>query len=473
MSDHGNLDPRAVRGELMGELERMLREKLAERPDDLKLHVRLAELYYETGREAQFLAQAQIIRELFQVNLDSPDWKQIAAIGRRIAPHSPIFSDAQPAPARPEPKRFRRFGDAPEEAPYFRRIEKGLAALQLGPKFLYELDRRLIVVCNRPSSLLPLHRWSEQLGGARILLKREDQMQPGTPLIAAVAGQILLAQRLGYSEVVTGSVYGQKGIVMASLAAHMGMRATIFMDSEDTHQQSTNVLRMWACGAVVETLEPDSRTRDVRQAALRYCMEKPDQRFLVMGLESGPPPYPKFSMDCVGVVGREVLAQCRSQFQRAPDLLVARGLGTADAFSFLSPFKGSAKARLVCVNPKLPEPEAKPGRVQLTGSQRDLANAIMEATDYPAVEREHAEIRRSGRVEYVDGDPEAGRAAIRDVARMEGVILPMRTAQAVAYAAQQARTMPREALVVVNLVERADKDIWDIGDALGLPMLRQ
>ena len=452
----------------------MLRERLAERPEDARLHIRLAELYYEAGREDAFLRQAQTVRNLYRGNLDSTDWQQLATIGRRVAPESPLFDTGQPARALDA---SRRLGDTHGAKPYFDRINERYNELNLGSRFLAELDRALVVLANRPSSLLHARRFSEQLGGAQIVLKREDLMGPGAPLIAAVAGQILMAKKLGYDEVVTGSVYGQKGVVMASLAARIGIKATVFMDGEDTHQQSASVLRMWACGADVEIVDPQSRNTDARVVALRHCIRDPEKRFMVMGLESAPEPFPTLSLNCVGVVGRELRIQVRSQFKRGPDLLVSRGLGTADALGFLSAFLGSGK-RLVCVNAggslvpaaaraNADDPFSVGGKA-LTESQRNLANAILEASDYPAVEREHALLHDSGEVEYVDGDPGLARNVIRQLARLEGVIPAVRTAHALAWAAEAARQMPPDRVVVVNMVEHVEKDMTDIGEALGI-----
>ena len=468
--------PDDLRKELFDDLEGILREKIAQRPDDVRLHIRLAELYYEAGREEAFLRQAQTVRNLFRGNLDSADWQQLVTSGRRIAPDSPLFAGERVAATETV---TRRLGDTSGSRPYFEAIQERYASLKLGQRFLAELDRALVVLANRPSSLLHVRRYSEKVGGAQIALKREDLMGPGTPLIAAVAGQVLLAKKLGFTEVVTGSVYGQKGVVMASMAASFGLRATIYMDGEDTHQQSANVLRMWACGADVEIIDPQTRNTDPRVVALRHCLMKPDERFMVMGLESAPEPYPTLTLDCVGVVGRELRMQVRSQFKRGPDLLVARGKGTADALGFLSPFLGSG-TRMVCVNAggslqRSPKPitDQDPfaiGGKALTEAQRNLANAILEASDYPAVEREHSLLQATGEVEYVEGDPAAARLAIKQLARLEGVIPAVRSAHALAWAAAAAKEMDKDQVVVVNLVEQAEKDITDIGEALGLKL---
>lgn len=473
-TDNNDQAPDASRKALFDDLEGMLRERLALRPDDVRVHVRLAELYYEAGREEAFLRQAQTVRNLFRGNLDSTDWQQLATIGRRIAPSSPLFTSEREATAEAV---TRRLGDTRGSKPYFASINERYADLKLGDRFLVELDRALVGLANRPSSLLHARRYSEKLGGAQIVLKREDMMGPGAALIAAVAGQVLVARKLGFTEVVTGSIYGQKGVVMASLAASVGIKATVFMDGEDTHQQSANVLRMWACGADVEIVDPSSRNPDPRIVALRHCLSEPDKRFMVMGLESAPEPFPTLALDCVGVVGRELRIQVRSQFKRGPDVLVARGSGTADALGFLSPYLGSGK-RLVCVNGSgslrrepgagsEQDPFAVGGKA-LTESQRNLANAILEASDYPAVEREHSQLQASGEVEYVDGDPVQARNAIKQLARLEGVIPAVRTAHAIAWAAEAAKQMPKDQVVVVNMVEHVEKDISEIGEALGI-----
>lgn len=474
------LSKESVRKGLFEDLEVMLRERLSVEPDNLKLHVRLAELYYEASKEEAFLRQAQIIRDLFRGNLDSADWQQIASIGRRIAPDSPIFAADSASMATPETSR--RLGESKESRAYFAALNARYQALSVDEQFERELDRALMVVANRPSSLLHIDRFSEHNGGAQIVLKREDLMGPGTALTAAVTGQVLLAKKLGFKEVVTGSVYGQKGIVMASVAASLGLRATVFKDGDETHQQAASVFKMWLCGAEVEILDPNVRNRDVRLAALRHCLAAPEDRFLVMGLESAPSPYPEMTEDHVGVVGREALFQMRLQFKRQPDLMVARGHGSADAFGFFQPAMDK-KIRLVCVDPTSelvervgdPDPATDPfgiGGQNLTDTQRELANAILEGSDYPAVEREHQRLSASGKVEYVQGQVAHAKRTIKDLARLEGLIPAIRTASVIGWAAAEARKMRADQWVVVNVVERSEKDLWDIGKALGMPVGR-
>ena len=226
--------PKAHREELFDDLERMLREQIAFNPGDLKLRVRLAGLYFERGREAEFLNEAKALRDAMRGNLDSPDWRQIAIIGRRIAPHSPIFDSGSPEA---DNGKQRRLGEGKREQALFQRLTEQYAHLRADPDFLRSVDKELIFSANRPSSLLHAKRYSAHNGGAQILIKREDLMMRGAALITAITGQVMLAKRLGCKTVVTGTVYGQKGIVMASVAARLGLDAVVYMDGEQAHQR--------------------------------------------------------------------------------------------------------------------------------------------------------------------------------------------------------------------------------------------
>ena len=469
--------PKAHREELFDDLERMLREQIAFKPDDLKLRVRLAGLYFERGREAEFLNEAKALRDAMRGNLDSPDWRQIAIIGRRIAPHSPIFDGSSPEA---DSGKQRRLGEGKREQALFERLTEQYAHLRADPEFLRSVDKELIFSANRPSSLLHAKRYSAHNGGAQILVKREDLMMRGAALITAITGQVMLAKRLGCKTVVTGTVYGQKGIVMASVAARLGLDAVVYMDGEQAHQRSSDVFRMWLTGAQVELTDTRKISgRDIRAAAVRHWCDHPDDSLLVMGLDSGPDPYPQMASDFVSAVGRETALQIRSQFKQQPVLLVARGDQCADAIGFFEPFLEKPKVRLACVSgsnqlvPPAAGSEADPYSINgksLTAQQKQLADAILDGMEFPAVEREHRALKASGRVEYVEATAPAARRLVKDFSRLEGMIPAIRTAHALAWAAEQARAMDPEQLVVVNVCESVEKDVWDIGRALGMKL---
>jgi len=464
-------------------LEQSLLEQLRRDPQNLKARVELIELYFETDREREFLREAQALHDSLKGRLDSNEWRLVASIGRKFAPSSPLFfdtgglalsPDSQPTPA----ARHRRLGESKEYAPLFENLAREYEKLRTGSAFLSEFDRELIRFAGRPSSLFHAQRLSERLGGAQIYVKREDLVPAGGRLLMAVIAQALFAKRLGKQHLVTASRDGQRGVITAAIAARLGLRATVYMDGHDLHRQGTNVFRMWLTGAAVETITDRDRLPggDIREAALRHWLRDPEHCLPVLGLDAAPAPYPELALDAVSAIGRECRLQVRGQAQRPPDVLVARAGNNADAIGFLHPFLNESAVRLVCVECTAWEEGAgtvmtRQGEVvpvEMDESRRRRAEAILEGLEYPSVEREHRALKASGRVEYGRVTLEETKRAIQDFSRLEGIIPAIQTAQVIAWAAQAAMRLPKDRAVVVNMAERVDKDIWDIGKALGM-----
>lgn len=469
------------------QLEKLLLEQLTEQPDSRDLRIQLLELYWETGREADFLREARVFRDTLRGNLDSPDWRMIASIGRSLSPSSPLFADSDGdniAFQKPEqtPRQYRRLGEQEEHRKLFDDLLTPYEAASKDPRFLESLDRELLHIGGRPTSLFHADRLSRHLGGAQIYCKREELTAPGTNLMMAIVGQALFARRLGCKTLVTGTVYGQKGVLTASIAARLGMKAVVYMDGTDIPKQSGNVFRMWLSGALVESVDSTKLpSNDIREAALRHWAREPKDSFLVLGLDAGPEPYPSMCRDFVASIGRECRRQVMTMTRRVPDLLVARGSNCADAIGLFPPFIGDARSRLVCIDAssslvsprsagKGDEDPFKVHGAPLTEQQQRLADAILEGLEYPSVTREHAWLRDSGRVEYVSVGVEDAKRAIHDFSRLEGYVPAIQTAHALAYAGQAARQMSPEQIVLVHINERVEKDIWDIGKAFGIPL---
>jgi tryptophan synthase beta chain len=455
------------------EAETRLLQALQENPDDRASRVHLLELYFEAHREEDFLREAKVYRNSLQGNLDTTDWQQIRSIGLTLFPGSPVFGEL---PARAEPKR--RLGEDSRAKPHFEALAEAYALLREDPRFLNELDHELLFVADRPTPLLHARRLSAHLGGAQIYIKREDLAPPGSHLQISVVGQALLAHRLKKKTLVTGTVYGQRGVVMAQEAARLGMKAIIYMDPQIMAREPANVFRMWLCGAEVQGVDP-SRLRggDVREAALHEWLRDPAQTMLVMGLDWGPAPYPMMAREFSAVIGRECRRQALGQVRRSPDLLVARGGNNPDAIGFFQPFLADDKVRLACVTggKDLPGPQATADEMAadeagMSEQQRRLSDAILEGTEYLSVTREHAWLRAGGRVEYHNMGAEAAKSAIGLMSRLEGMIPPIDTAHMLAWAFDAARGLQPQETVVVALCERADKDILKIGRSMGVPL---
>lgn len=467
---------RAVGSSLDQQLERLLLQRLQHRPQDARTRAQLLQLYFDARREEDFLREATVARALLKDSLRSPEWQLIAELGRRLLPDSNLFAgDAAPVAVQP-----RRFG---EDEPYrtlFANLAREIAPLLADRAFIGELDRELIRFAGRPSPLQPLQRLSERLGGARILIKREDLLPASPALTMAITGEALLARRLGRRRLITASPRGIKGALTAAVAARLGLQAMIFVDSRDVAiRQDAALLHARLCGADVVTVDSARLPRhDLREAAAQAWARSPGQSFLVMGLEAGPPPYPALQRSLTAVAGREVRLQLRNFSHRPPRLLIARGGHTADALGLFPPFLSENATRLVCVNPRadalgmVPEDRQRdvfdPRTAALTAAQRRMADALLEGLEYPSVEREHAWLAAIGRVDYVQVEPSLTRRAIADIARCEGLIPGLRTAQALAWALSMASALPRDELVVLSWNEKSDRDLWDIGRAFGM-----
>ena len=452
--------------------ERGLLEQLTKNPDDRAARVRLLELYFEARREEDFMREAKIYRNSLQGNLDTTDWKLVQSIGLKLFPGSPVFAEL---PARAGPKR--RLGEDARAKPHFEALAQAYAQLRDDPKFLNDLDRELLFVGDRPTPLLHARRLSAHLGGAQIYIKREDLAPPGAFLHISIAGQALLAHRLHKTELVTGTVYGQRGVVVAQEAARLGMKASVYMDPQNIAREPANTFRMWLCGTEVQGVDPTRlRGGDVREAALHHWLRDPKGSMLVMGLDWAPEPYPTMAREFSAVIGRECRRQVLAQAKRAPDILVARGGNTPDAIGFFQPFLAD-KTRLVCVEgakelpgPALPKLDGAAGADVLSDQQRRLSDAILEGMEYLSVTREHGWLKASGRVEYAKTDGGAAKDVIGLMSRLEGMIPPIETAHALAWACAQSRQMKPDQCIVVVLSERADKDILKIGRSMGVPL---
>jgi tryptophan synthase beta chain len=448
--------------------EQQLLQALQDDPADQSARVRLLEVYFEERREADFLREATIYRNSLKGNLDSADWKLVQSIGLTLFPGSPVFREAAEEP-------YRRLGEDARATPHFKALAAAYERLRGDAGFLNDLDRELLFVADRPTPLLHLRRLSEHFGGAQVYLKREDLSAPGTHLRIHVVGQALLAQRLGRKTLVTGTTYGQRGVVMAETAARLGLAAVVYMDSEHIAREPANAFRMWLLGAELQGTDVSRLPGgDIRVAALHHWLRSPGDTMLVMGLDWGPAPYPLMAREFSAVIGREARRQVLAQAKRPPELVVARAGNTADAIGVFQPFLDEGRCRLACVEGRKDLPgaagEAADTGQALSERQRRLSDALLEGMEYLSVQREHAWLRETGRVEYHQGEPEAARNVITLMSRLEGMIPPIDTAHAIAWACSEARGMPKGHSVVVALCERAEKDILRIGRSMGVPL---
>ena len=473
------------------DLESLLLEEMRKHPTQLEVRLKLAELYSQTRRAADFIQLARQTQSLIKDPNKSDEWRRILSMGRVLQPDEPLFSQshddaikfvmAQPggndAPA------HSRIGDEARFKKPLQDLADAYEAIRKDSRFLAEIDIEMMQSAGYPSPLEPARRLSEHIGGAQIYLKRNDIGVRQSHIASAIVGQALLAKRMGKKTLVTASGNGQSGVLLASVAAKLGMTVVVFMSMEQMQIQRTNIFRMWLCGADVQEVDPKGRSGgDIRKAAFDHWARFANDTFLVMGLDAGPHPYPMMMLEFTALVGRECRRQMYSHIKKAPDVIVARAGENADAIGLFPPFLKAPATRLVCVGAAdsfetedAAAANAKNVAIQqrlqpLSASEQHRATRILEGLDYPSVAREQAWLKATGRIEYVKTQSAAAKKAISDLSRFEGIIPAIETAYALAWACQTAATLPRDQSVVVFLGEQVEKNIWDIGKAMGVPL---
>ncbi len=355
------------------------------------------------------------------------------------------------------------------------------------PAFLAEFDRDLQHYVGRPSPLYHAERWSRELGGAQIYLKREDLNHTGAHKINNTIGQALLARRMGKRRIIAETGAGQHGVASATVAARFGMECVVYMGAEDIRRQSINVYRMRLLGAEVVAVESGSRTlKDALNEAMRDWVTNIDTTFYIIGTVAGPHPYPAMVRDFQAVIGREARAQCLAQTGRLPDALVACVGGGSNAIGLFHPFLGDGGVAIYGVEAAgdgipsghhaAPLCAGRPG--VLHGNRTYLmmdadgqiieTHSISAGLDYPGVGPEHAWLKDSGRAEYVTVTDDEALAAFHDLCRHEGIIPALESSHALAHAARLAPTLPRDKILLVNLSGRGDKDMHTVAEKSGI-----
>ena len=357
------------------------------------------------------------------------------------------------------------------------------------PEFLAEFEHELKQYVGRPSPLYHAQHWSEKLGGAQIYLKREDLNHTGAHKVNNTVGQALLARRMGKRRVIAETGAGQHGVASATVAARYGMECIVYMGAEDIRRQSSNVFKMKLLGAVVTPVESGSRTlKDALNEAMRDWVTHVDDTFYIIGTVAGPHPYPVMVRDFNAVAGREARRQCLDQLGRLPDALVACVGGGSNAIGLFHPFLDdegvmiygveAAGAGLETGRHAAPLNAGRPG--VLHGNRTYLiednygqiieTHSISAGLDYPGVGPEHAWLKDMGRASYVSVTDSEALEAFHALTRIEGIIPALETSHALAHAAKLAPQMDRDAVIVVNLSGRGDKDIQTVAAREGITL---
>ena len=355
--------------------------------------------------------------------------------------------------------------------------------------FQARFDADLAHYVGRPSPLYHAERWSQELGGAQIYLKREDLNHTGAHKINNTIGQALLAKYMGKSRVIAETGAGQHGVASATVAARFGMECVVYMGAEDVRRQAPNVYRMKLLGAEVVPVTSGSKTlKDALNEAMRDWVTNVDNTFYIIGTVAGPHPYPAMVRDFQAVIGREAKRQMQEMTGRLPDALVACVGGGSNAIGLFHPFLGDASVKIYGVegggdgvdtpNHAAPLCAGTPGVLHgnRTYLMEDKDGQIIEThcisagLDYPGVGPEHAWLKDIGRANYVAVTDKEALAAFHSLTRTEGIIPALESSHALAYTAKLAPTMSKDETIIVNLSGRGDKDINTIADIEGIKL---
>ena len=357
------------------------------------------------------------------------------------------------------------------------------------PQFVAELQYDYRHYVGRPSPIYEAVGLTRHVGGARILLKREDLNHTGAHKINNTIGQGMLAKRMGKTRIIAETGAGQHGVASATVAARLGLKCVVYMGAVDVERQAINVYRMKLLGAEVVPVNSGSKTlKDALNEAMRDWVTNVEDTFYIIGTVAGPHPYPMLVRDFNAVVGREARAQMLEEYGRLPDALVACVGGGSNAIGLFHHFlndrevaiwgaeaagegiaSGKHAASLVAGRPGVLHGNRTYVLCNDDG-QITETHSVSAGLDYPGVGPEHAFLKDSGRASYVGITDAEAMEAFHLLARTEGILAALESSHAVAQAVKLSRELPKDAMILCNLSGRGDKDIYTIAKREGLSL---
>ena len=364
-----------------------------------------------------------------------------------------------------------------------RAYERARDDAEFQAEFRYELKHYV----GRPSPIYFAKRLTDICGGERIYIKREDLNHTGAHKVNNTIGQALLARNMKKPRVIAETGAGMHGVATATVAARYGMECAVYMGSEDVKRQSANVYRMKLLGAQVIPVESGSKTlKDALNEAMRDWVTNVDNTFYIIGTVAGPHPYPMMVRDFQSVIGEECLTQMPELAGRQPDAVIACVGGGSNAMGIFFPYISHEKVRLIGVEAAgeglstgkhaaslcAGTPGVLHGNrtylLQDANGQITETHSISAGLDYPGVGPEHAWLKDSKRAEYVAVSDEDALRAFHDLCRDEGIIPALESAHAFAHAMKIAPSMGKDAILLVNLSGRGDKDMHTVAERMGI-----
>jgi tryptophan synthase, beta subunit len=357
------------------------------------------------------------------------------------------------------------------------------------PAFQAAFERDLKHYVGRPSPIYHAERLSREVGGAQILLKREDLNHTGAHKVNNTIGQALLAARMGKKRIIAETGAGQHGVATATVATRLGLECVVYMGATDIERQKINVYRMKLLGATVVPVTSGSATlKDALNEAMRDWVTNVHDTFYIIGTVAGPDPYPRMVRDFNAVVGREARAQMLAGYGRLPDVVTACVGGGSNAIGLFHAFLNDATVRIVGaeaagdgLHTGRHAASLAAGRVGVLHGNRTYVlcdddgqiietHSVSAGLDYPGVGPEHAFLKDTGRAEYVGVTDDEALEAFHRLARTEGILPALESSHAVAQAIKLARELPKDALVLCNLSGRGDKDVHTIAAREGIQL---
>ncbi len=360
-------------------------------------------------------------------------------------------------------------------------VERGYEKYKDDPEFVKEFNDLLENYANRPSLLYEAKRMTEDLGGVKIYLKREDLNHTGAHKINNVLGQALLAKRLGKTKLIAETGAGQHGVATATAAALLGMDCEIHMGAVDIKKQSMNVYRMRLLGAEVVSVEFGLKTlKEAVDSALMSWANQLDDTFYLIGSAVGPHPYPIMVREFQKVIGKEIKEQILAKEGRLPDAIVACVGGGSNAIGAFYEFIKDEDVKLYGIEAAGKGLDTKLHAATMTLGKEGIIHgmntkvllddneeispvySISAGLDYPGVGPEHAYLDEIKRVNYHAATDEEAVLAFEYLSKKEGIIPAIESAHAVSYAMKLAKTMSKDQIIVINLSGRGDKDVRQI-----------
>jgi len=360
-------------------------------------------------------------------------------------------------------------------------LEAAYRTARQDPSFQAELDDLLHTYSGRPTPLTRARRLEKHLGRCRIYLKREDLNHTGAHKINNALGQILLARRMGKKRIIAETGAGQHGVATATVAALFGMECEVYMGTDDMRRQALNVFRMRLLGAKVTPVNAGSRTlKDAINEAMRDWVTNVGHTHYLLGSALGAHPYPWMVREFQSVIGRETRAQILACEKRLPDLLLACVGGGSNAIGFFHEFLTDTGIRMIGVEAGGRGGALGDHAARFSGGRKGVlqgtlsyvlqdphgqiagTHSVSAGLDYPAVGPEHAWLHDTGRVEYTAVSDDEALEAFQLLSRLEGIVPALESAHAVADLVRRAPDLAPDAIVVVNLSGRGDKDVQEV-----------